>query len=839
MKRSLYIPFFSVLILVLACIPSDNDPVNKLIASLHKWVETNPQEKVYLHTDKPYYAVGDTIWFKAYVTMGSRHKPSTHSGILYVDLINERDSIQKTLKFQLTKGTSAGDLILADDFKEGNYRLRAYTQWMRNSDKDYFFDHTFMIGDPFVNNTDAKSNSKIVKKETKEKVSKKAILKGELSDSDVQFFPESGGLINGITSKVAFKAIGINGAGISIKGKIKDNEGKEIAGFSSLYAGMGAFDLKPESGKSYVAEIVYPDGSEKRIMLPKVSDDGYVVSINQGNKDSLSVSIKASSGVYQRAKTVALIVQSSGEIIYSSPIKMSKPITSIRLAKGSFPTGIAQFTLFNNEGQPLNERIAFVRSRDLMQLKLKTEKTSYNTKENVWIEMESKDPSGKFVAGNFSVTVINEGKVPFDETSESTILSNLLLSSDLKGYIEKPNHYFIDESEETSRALDNLMLTQGYRRFVWNNLGQDFTPVYKTEKSGIEISGRVVTLGNKPLVNAKVNLLSLNGGIMEDTRTNTDGRFKFDDLMFKDGFKFVVQAKTHDNRKNVEIVLDSAQVQGITTNKNLPDASNGTSTDIKVYLENSRNQDQALPKFGRLSRVQRLREVKIIAKKRESEKFAPQGMMQIPEGHADQTFFLEKPEVCANLGVCLQGRLHGVFFGKVGIVNNYPLSRPDPINLSGLMQIILNGRKIEDPIEIAGIFDSNEIDPMDIVKIEVVRSNLALMGLLGRASILIYTKKAPLRNKKYTPNIVNFSAKGFDKGREFYEPRYENGDKNNRIPDFRSTIYWNPAVKTNNDGKAYFDFYNASEPGVYKIVVEGINAAGELGRLVYRYKVEE
>lgn len=838
MKRAIYIPFFFVVILVLAFIPGDNDPVNKLIASLQKWVDTNPQEKVYLHTDKPYYAVGDTIWFKAYVTMGSRHKPSTLSGIVYVDLINERDSIQKTLKFQLTKGTSAGDLILADDFKEGNYRLRAYTQWMRNSDKDYFFDHTFMIGDPFLNSTDAKSNSKIIKKETKEKVSKKAILKGELSDSDVQFFPESGGLINGITSKVAFKAIGINGAGISIKGKIKDNEGKEIAGFSSLYAGMGAFDLKPESGKSYVAEIVYPDGSEKRIMLPKVSDEGYVVSINQDNKDSLSVSIKASSGLYQRAKTVALVVQSSGEIIYSSSIKMSKPITSIRLAKGSFPTGIAQFTLFNNEGQPLNERIAFVRSRDLMQLKLKTEKTSYNTKENVWIEMESKDPSGKFVAGNFSVTVINEGKVPFDEASESTILSNLLLSSDLKGYIEKPNHYFIDESEETSRALDNLMLTQGYRRFVWNNLGQDFTPVYKTEKSGIEISGRVVTLGNKPLVNAKVNLLSLNGGIMEDTRTNTDGRFKFDDLMFKDGFKFVVQAKTHDNRKNVEVVLDSAQVQGITTNRNLPDASNGTGTDIKVYLENSRNQDQALPKFGRLSRVQRLREVKIIAKKRESEKIAPQGMMQIPEGHADQTFFLEKPEVCANLGICLQGRLHGVLFGKVGIVNNYPLSRPDPIDSASLMQIVLNGRKIENEMEIAGIFDYNEIDPIDIVKIEVVRSNLALIGLLGRASILIYTKKGSLRSKKYTPNIVNFSAKGFDKGREFYEPRYENGDKNNKIPDFRSTIYWNSAVKTNNDGKAHFDFYNASEPGVYKVVVEGINAAGQLGRLVYRYTVK-
>lgn len=86
--------------------------------------------------------------------------------------------------------------------------------------------------------------------------------------------------------------------------------------------------------------------------------------------------------------------------------------------------------------------------------------------------------------------------------------------------------------------------------------------------------------------------------------------------------------------------------------------------------------------------------------------------------------------------------------------------------------------------------------------------------------------------------IINFSVKGFDKGREFYELRYENGDKDNKIPDFRSTIYWNPAVKTNNEGKTRFDFYNASEPGNYKVVVEGINAAGELGRSVYRYTVK-
>ncbi|HEX8607355.1 MAG TPA: TonB-dependent receptor, partial [Pedobacter sp.] len=142
---------FLLLFLLLAFAPMDPDPLQKLVNSLQKWTDDNPQEKVYLHMDKPYYALGDTIWFKAYITTGSRHQLSAISGALYVDLITEKDSLVRTLKLPVNAGMSMGDLTLGDDLQQGNYRIRAYTQWMRNAGEDYFFDRTFTVGTLLVN----------------------------------------------------------------------------------------------------------------------------------------------------------------------------------------------------------------------------------------------------------------------------------------------------------------------------------------------------------------------------------------------------------------------------------------------------------------------------------------------------------------------------------------------------------------------------------------------------------------------------------------------------------------------------------------------------------------
>ncbi len=883
-----------------------DDLVDKIAASLNTWMSERPQEKVYLHTDKPYYALGDTIWFKAYVTVGSRHQLSGLSGALYVDLVNGRDSIQETLKLPLTAGMSIGDFTLSDTLKEGNYRIRAYTRWMRNAGPDYYFDRTFAVGNPgseeviakvtyqykttggnpvvtaLLNYTDANglpltdkevryeimanheaiasekaktdgsgnitiniindqtSNLKgayirtTIVTEKKKKIEKSFPIKAALSQSDVQFFPESGDLVNGLTSRVAFKAVSVDGTGVNIKGSITDNQGQEVAQMESVHAGMGTFNLKPEVGKTYEAKIKYPDGSETVINLPKAADGGYVLAVYQTEGDSLLVRINASAKAVNQ--TVNLIAQTGGETIYASQIKISTPVTSIWLKKTSFPSGIAQFTLFDNRGQPINERIAFLKNPDEMQLKISTSKPAYKTREKVEIELESNDQRGKAVAGSFSVAVIDESKVPIDETSESTIFSNTLLTSDLKGYIEKPNYYFATESEAVNKALDNLMLTQGYRRFTWKEVlsGKPGEPIFRAEKLSTEIAGKVLSLSGKPLPNAKVTLMSLKAGIVRDTTTDAQGRFDFDKLVLSDSLKFSVQARTAKNGKQVEIVLYKVPNQILTPNNNIGDINTDIAESTKEYLANTQKEFEILERTGKLNRVQRLREVVIKGTKKEDQ-YSTQGMFRIPSVSADQIYVIPNPELCANLGVCLQGMLAGVVFMLKDteniVIQNYPITRHIP------MQVILDGRRVDNVIEIADIFDNNVIDPTDIAKIEVVRSNYAMKTILGGPSILIFTKRGWV-HKRYDPSMTNISPKGFNNVRAFYSPRYDAPKTATQMPDFRSTIYWNPNVITAADGKVKFDFFNADDPGSYRVVVEGINAAGELGRKVYRFKVE-
>jgi hypothetical protein len=395
----------------------DNPVLDKLVTSLQHWSDSIPQEKVYLHMDKPYYALGDTIWFKGYLTIGSRHQLSKLSGAVYVDLISEKDSLLEQLKLPVTSGMVIGDFILKDDYHQGNYRIRAYTQWMRNAGEDYFFDHTFLVGDVaggdivaradfsyrddkgkktltallnytndqgkalgerdiryeiWVNHkplfqqngkTDALGSLLItipdnvkqhpegaylhttLQGSDKYLVSRDFPIKATLVQSDIQFFPESGGLVSSLTSRLAFKATGIDGLGIHVKGNVVDNENQEVAKFETLHAGMGSFLMTPKMGKTYTANIIFDDSTTKSLPLPKLADEGYVLSVYQPNQDSVLLRIHTS--IKMLGSAVNLIAHAGGEVILATPLKIDNSITSIWLQKKLFPTGIAQFTLFS------------------------------------------------------------------------------------------------------------------------------------------------------------------------------------------------------------------------------------------------------------------------------------------------------------------------------------------------------------------------------------------------------------------------------------------------------------------------------------------------------------
>jgi hypothetical protein len=831
MKRSSLILLTTFALALLAFAPRIEEPVERFVTALQRWTDGNPQEKVYLHMDKPYYAVGDTIWFKAYVTIGSRHQLSKLSGALYVELINEKDSLLHTAKLPLTAGMAMGDFILGDEYKAGNFRIRAYTQWMRNAGEEYFYDHTFAVGDPLnvVRPGDAADREKSEMKVKNQKKNERP--PDSLSKSDVQFFPEGGNLLNGINSRIGFKAVGVNGRGVSVKGTVVDNTGEEITSFESLHAGMGVLNIRPQAGKSYSARLTFTDGSAKNIALPRAADQGYVLSVYQPNKDSILVRVRTTTGQFQTPRSVSLVAQSGGETIFASTVEISKVMTSVWILKQDFPTGIVQFTLFDSRGEPVNERIAFIKSNDGMGLHVSSAKKTYKSREKVTIDLESVNSFGDAVPGNFSVSVIDESKVPFDEADESTLLSNILLSSDVKGYIEQPNYYFTDDTYEVNKALDNLMLTQGYRRFAWKEILSTTSanqPMYKAESLGTEISGRVLALSGTPVVNGTVTVMSLTPGFLEQTKTDADGRFKYQPIMLADSLRFAVQAITAKKSKKVEVILDSIPKQVIGKNWNIPGFNENIEESFSVYLKNSKKQDEVLVRTGRQSRLNRLKEVKITAGRPESEKYASQAGLRIPEGHSDQTYIMERPENCPTLAICLVGRIAGLKSRPVIIQK---IEYPD----YPTMGIILNGRKL-DSLEVVDFWTGGLVDPADIGKIEVVRTNQALISMLGGAYMLVYTNAR--KKARYNPNIVNIKPKGLNKAREFYSPRYDRPSLSNQLPDLRSTIYWNPKIKTFASGSASFSFFNADDPGTYKVIVEGINAAGELARQVYRYEVE-
>lgn len=886
----------------LAFIKPDDELVTKIIAQLDKWRTEHPQEKVYLHFDKPYYAIGEDIWFKAYVTIGSEHKLSAYSETLNVDLIDDNDSVKRSLKLPLTDGLAAGDFALADSMTEGNYRIRAYTNWMRNEGEAYFFNKTITVvngisnkvftktaysystlngkqkvtavitytdlnGVAYVNKpvnyeveingksitrgkgiTDDKGNltagfstnqavsitsghiNTEVKLDEKHTIAKAVPIKTLSNKVDVQFFPESGNLINGVFEKVAFKAVGADGLGVDIKGFIADDQNNQVAPLGDSHFGMGTITFEPESGKTYKAHITYADGSEGIFDLPKAVDNGYVLSVNSMRDDKVFVSIvpgKSTGNGTASLSGLTLIAQSGGELCYAGKSKDGATSFSAAIPKNKFPSGIVQFTLFSATGEPLNERLIFVQNPDQLKLAVTTEKQSYKPREKVTINLNAKNSEDKPIVGSFSASVIDESKVTTDEANESSIFSTLLLTSDLKGYIEKPNYYFTNVSNETKDNLDALMLTQGYHRFEWKQLLADkFTPiVFKPEKS-LEVTGHLKTFGGKPVPNGKVTLFSTSGGtFIMDTVADAEGKFTFKDLVFRDSIKFVIQARTAKDRKNLDITLDNVTPQPVGPNKNAPDIQVNINDGASAYLLNSKKLYDEQVKYGIGNHTIVLKEV-VIREKRENP-FKNSSNLNGP-GNADQT--LTSKDLMyggGQLSQILQGRLTGVIF-RGGI----PYSTRSP---GSPMQIVLDGTYVE-----ADFLDNLNVN--DIATIESLRSigNTAIYGSRGAGGLLVITTKRGGESvyNRYAPGIVTYAPKGYYKAREFYSPKYDDPKTNTQMQDLRSTIYWAPGLLTDKDGNTSINFFNADAKGTYRVIIEGIDVDGNLGRQVYRYKVE-
>jgi hypothetical protein len=905
-KYLFYVPVLLAFFHLSAYAQQDTTSLNTIINKTNKLAHQYPTEKVYLHMDKPYYSVGDTIWFKAYVTIGL-HQPSDLSRILYVDIVSGRDSIVQDLKIQLFNGIGFGSIALKQGlYKQGNYHLSAYTNWMRNNDPAYFFNKTIPVANPvdnqvfthitFTNNSKAKTQQQITariqfkdpagnpyvnkkvnwtidtdddkplkgKESTdgngfativmagsktpilpnnallttidlgnKKLVNNTFLLKTAIAVPDVQFFPEGGSLISGVRTRVAFKAVGANGLGLSVKGTITDNSGTVLADIKSQNLGMGTFVITADDTKTYKANVVFPDGTQAAYDLPKPQLSGVALAIYNNKPDTLSIKITANTAFFEqnKGKPIFIVCQSGGFVCYAAQTFLETPVLTAAILKNKFPTGIMQMTIFSGS-LPLSERIAFIQRNDMLDLKLTAAKTVYPTRGLVKVQVTAKE-GGKPVEAGLSVAVIDENKVPFNEDAETTIMTSLLLSSDLKGYIEKPNYYFSHPGEKAVNDLDVLMLTQGYRRFLYTDLLKNIMPrINFLPEQSMEITGTLRSGNGMPIAKGNVRLQIPDKNYSTQTTTDMSGNFKFSRLMIPDSSKVILNARNNVNANNLMIMVDGQTLQGISKNINAPDEILNIDSVMYPYLKNTKMQYNSL---------HTLKEVQI-----KDKVYVPKpGYQDFPAltglNFADHQITGDRLTGCNNLALCLQTTLIGMTYEN----DNFYLTRDyNQGQKTTPVAIYVNGLNVD--YNYLSSINPNEVDNVEVFLTDGLSGINRMSNTKG--VIEITSKKVPKGKKVsaaqladlFPPKyIANLSPKGFDVSRAFYSPRYTAPPSVTNSADLRSTIYWNPRLVTDKaTGITTFDFYNADAKGTYKAVVEGMDADGNIGRFVLRYKVQ-
>ena len=833
------------------------------------------QEKVYVQTDKPYYSAGENIWFKASIVNAATHVPSALSKFVYVELIDKSDSVFQRIKIKDSLGF-AGRFVLPTEMPSGHYTLRAYSYWMRNSGDDFLFKKNIFIGnaiDDRVNATisysapangkviatisfkDANKNPMISKsvvgvvnwtgKEQKAQslttdkngninipitLSKSTFKNKKLSielkdaqlkfnqsfflpsfnkDFDIQFFPEGGDLIANCLQNVAFKAVGSSGLGVDVTGSIVDSIGNSIFQFKSSFNGIGQIMLEAKPGEKYYAIVKSADGIEKKVQIKSATKSGVLLQLKTSHS-KIYYQINNKSDV--ETNMLYLLIHARGQLMAVKQLD-SLALTG-QISESLLPTGIVSFSIINSvTGKVFSERLAFVTNPTTGIVNMKTDKPQYGKREFVDLDFNIATKDSLPVLGNFAVSVADSKTVKNDSLA-GNILSSLLLTSDLKGYIEDPGSYFCGNKNERKQRLDLLMLTQGWKRFNTEDVinGKVEAPKYYLE-AGQAISGKVLDILGNPSKGADIIMLS--PGLKNTTKfvkTDNQGKFIIDGISFADSTTYLLKAKKSKNFGDVEIIPDLDDFPKATTFIPLKDLTAATSEIPVDYLSQIR--EKYFYEGG--IRMGLLDELVVTAQKKD-----PNENQSYYSGMADNSLSAEALDKMPGLGILnVLATIAGVQVTGEDVAIRGSQGPP--------MLMI-------DDMEQTDLTELPFLTTNDVANIAVFKgANAAIFGSKGGNGVVAITLKkgVEIKARASSPSLAIIKPLGFQKSVQFYTPKYEvDSVLKNANPDLRTTIYWNPKLISKSNGSFNAKFPTADKPNDYTVTLEGVSKSGE----IYRY----
>lgn len=834
-------------------------------------MERIPKEKLYLHLDKPFYGAGEKIWFKGYLVNAITHQDNAQSNFIITELINRSDSIVERKKIRRDSLGFHNAFTLPATLPAGDYYLRGYSNWMLNEDPDFFFSRNIKIGNSidntivssieyqqeddthytakikFTSNVQAVFENTTIKYlylengKIKNKGKKKTDENGWISislpdlkspvarrievefddpqyiykrtfhlpvftnDFDVKFFPEGGALINIPHQNVAFKAQGADGFSKEIEGFLFNSKGDTLTNFRSEHNGMGIFTMNPVNNETYYVTVRTNDSITKRFDLPAIEPKGISIAMSH-YKQEIRYEIQKTE-VTEWPQKLFLLAHTRGKLAILQPINPKR--TFGKMNDSLFTEGITHFMLIDEQGNALSERLIFVPDHKPNQWQITTDQPTYGKREKVSLQIAAKDNEGNPVEGTFSVSITDRKSIQPDSLADN-ILSNLLLTSDLKGYVEDPAFYFLNQDARTLRSIDYLMMTHGWRRHKMENVlrtpSLNFTNYIE---KGQTISGRIMGFFGANVKKGPICVLAPKYNIIATTETDEKGQFIVN-TSFRDSTTFLVQARTKKGFAGVDILMDPPQYP-VATHK--APYFNGATTFMEDYLMNTR--DQYYMEGG--MRVYNLKEVTVTAKReRPSSKSIYTGGIN--------TYTVEEDR--------LQG--YGqTAFDAASRLPSVTITNGSEIHIRNNSEpaiIVIDDIVYEDASDIL-----KDIQVSDMSSISLLRgADAVILGPRASGGAVVITLKDP-RNLPARPaqGIITYTPLGYSESVEFYHPTYDTPEKKNaQRSDFRSTVYWNPELRLDAEGKATIEYYTPDSTAPEDIIIEGVDKNGKVCRFL-------
>lgn len=793
--------------------------IEKLPELILNYNQAFPWEKVYLHTDKPQYYSKDTIWIKAYGILEKEEKTANTSSVpLYVELIDPKfQRIAAEITIKMDQGNGRGDLVITEDLTPGPYTLRAYTNYMKNFGGEAVFHKDIWIRD-FIPG--------------------QSLGYTEGSDLQLSFFPEGGVLVDGIKSKIGIKASEPGAKGIASFGYLFNSKMDTLLRFETNPMGVGSLSFVPQINETYEIRAKTKKGPWQKFRLAAIQATGFVMEVDPlSNIENINITIQHNSG---DTRDLFLIGMSKGGLVYQKQMD-AKRNQQVSIPKDDFLPGLVSFYLMDTETNILAQRLVMLHPFSNGIGNFLTDKSSYQTKDTVELEVEITDEFGRGLPGDFSVSVLDSYQV-ISSLKEDNIFTNFHLSSETSSEIENPFHYFDPENPHSARDLDDLLLTQRWRRFSWENLRLlDNRSVHYIEE-GLSLSGNLSGMkkDNSHRLALLINPFS-GEPIFHEGDTDPEGNFSFRGLEYYDSVGVFLQAYIPiEKGKNTWKVLKKHEVNLSKVEK--PVLENRTFatlptifyyTDDDAYLVKVKKVNDMLDQMRKFRDIE-LGEVTVTGrrsnlvpdKRAEFYQNSPYTSLEITEEmHAYQNIFH-----------FLKTKL-----GYKVIGDEFSLSPPPILTLrsgslnTGGVRFIIDGKPTFNNL-LAASLPLHQIERIDILRGPNVPS---IYGANSEGVINVLTKSGnpnPDFSKLAITGNATMVAKGYVPVRDFYigpDPEVPLG------MDYRSTLYWNPEIRTDANGKAKIIFQLSDGDSEVWVRLEGLSDAGEPVFVMHKIKVGE